>query len=327
MLDHTIEFISDQAALVAMIARISAAPALALDIETINWWDREAERVALVQMAFREEGRPQVAVLDALARLDLELLRQPLEFSAVPKAIHNAVYDAGRLSHHFRIATSPIHDTMLAARRSGERRCSLQAQAETHLGLQLDKSEQRGDWSRRPLGPEQLRYAALDAACTLLLYEHQTARGLRGDYQLRDQTRGRQHSLPLSDAPRFAPSFTPLADPAEPESAATDALSAPALALLGIVTELAGRYSPEQLAASAGSERVGLAGWIIDRALGADADLDESSVRLEIAALIERGLASLSATRRLEATPPGARLWQEEKRRIEDRGSRIEDRG
>ena len=57
-----------------------------------------------------------------------------------------------------------------------------------HLGVQLDKSEQRGDWSRRPLGEEQLRYAALDATCTLLLYEHQVKRGLRGDYQLRERT-------------------------------------------------------------------------------------------------------------------------------------------
>ena len=33
-------------------------------------------------------------------------------------------------------------------------------------------------------------------------------------------------------------------------------LSAPVLALLGIVSELCGRYSPERLAASVGSERV-----------------------------------------------------------------------
>src|SRR5437868_1432683 len=245
MPDHTLELINDQAALTAMAARISQAPAVALDIETINWWDREAERVALLQFAFREEGKPRVAVVDALASLDLEPLRQPLELSATTKAIHNAVYDAVRISRHFRIATSPIHDTMLAARRGGERRCSLQAQAETHLGVQLDKSEQRGDWSRRPLNQEQLRYAALDAACTLLLYEHQIKRGLRGDYELRERTMQRQESLPLSETPDFTPGLQNVAIANETEFSTAAGLSAAALALLGIVTELAGRYGPE----------------------------------------------------------------------------------
>jgi hypothetical protein len=314
MLTHPVELISDQAALAALAGKINSAPALALDIETINWWDREAERVALLQLAYREGGQPRVAVVDALAQVDLEPLRQPLELSAATKAIHNAVYDAVRLARHFRIHTSPIHDTMLAARRGGERRCSLQAQAEAHLGVQLDKGEQRGDWSRRPLSQEQLRYAALDAACTLLLYEHQLGRGLRGDYELRDRAAQQQKPLPLRDAPKLTLAREEAEEPAaetNAEALAAAGLSAAALALLGIVTELAGRYGPEHLAASVGSERVGLAGWIIDRVLGAAADIDEGSARLEIAALCERGLARLTATRRLEATPAGARLWQE----------------
>lgn len=313
MLDHRIELIHEQATLTALMGRITAVPVVALDIETINWWDREAERVALVQFAFRENGVARVAVVDALASLDLEPLRQPLELSAATKAIHNAAYDAVRISRHFRIATSPIYDTMLAARRGGERRCSLQAQTETHLGVQLDKSEQRSDWSRRPLNQEQLRYAALDATCTLLLYEHQVKRGLRGDYELRERTAQRQESLPLGDAPEVTPGLQKVATADETKLSVIADLSAAALALLGIVTELAGRYGPEHLAVSVGSERVGLAGWIIDQALGTATDIDEGSARLEIAALCERGLVTLNATRRLEATARGARLWQEVK--------------
>lgn len=313
MPDHALELINEQAALTALAARINTVPALALDIETINWWDREAERVALLQFAFRENGEARVAVVDALASLDLEPLRAPLELSAATKAIHNAVYDAVRISRHFRIATSPIHDTMLAARRSGERRCSLQAQVEAHLGVQLDKSEQRGDWSRRPLTEEQLRYAALDATCTLLLYEHQVKRGLRGDYQLRESAAQQQASLPLSEAFDFSPSLPTAATTDDAGWFTANGLSAAALALLGIVTELAGRYGPEQLAVSVGSERVGLAGWIIDQALGTAADLDEGSARLEIAALCEGGLVQLNAARRLESTPRGVQLWQQGK--------------
>lgn len=66
--------------------------------------------------------------------------------------------------------------------------------------------------------------------------------------------------------------------------------------LLGIITELPTRYHPDGLAASVGSERVGLADWIVDRILGADTDLDEESAKLGIADLCERNLIKITAT-------------------------------
>lgn len=313
MLDFSIKLVGGPRELSALSARLGSATALALDIETVDWWDRRVERVALIQLAFREGQQLRVAVVDALAGLDLEHLRAPLESGAVTKAIHNAAYDATRILRHFRINTSPIHDTMLAARRGGERRCSLQAQAETRLGVRLDKGEQRGDWGRRPLTVRQLRYAALDAACTLLLYEDQLARGLSAGYRPREEVRSRQTALPLGDASPPAPAVGEETGVTSVESPTAEGLRAPAVALLGVVTELAGRYGPERLAVSAGSERVGLAGWIIDRALGAEADLDEETARVEIAELCERGLVRLDAGRRLEATETGARLWRQVK--------------
>ena len=310
MPDFSIKLISSPKDLTSLVARLDSVPALALDIETVNWWDRHVERVSLIQLAFREGRRLRVAVIDALAGLDLDHLRPCLESGAATKAMHNAAYDAVRLSRHFRIHTSPIHDTMLAARRGGEKRYSLQAQVQAHLGVQLDKGEQRGDWSLRPLTTKQLRYAALDAVCTLLLYEDQIARGLAASYQLREVSRLRQTSLPLSDAsdPRRDTGEVPKV--ADLKAPVAGQLRAPAFALLGVVTELSGRYSPERLAVSAGSERVGLAGWIIDRALGAEADLDEDAAKLAIAELCEGGLVKLNVARRLEATEAGARLWQ-----------------
>jgi len=309
MLDFSIKLVSGPQELTSLVARLDAAPALALDIETVNWWDRQVERVSLIQLAFRENRQLRVAVIDALAGLDLDHLRPRLELSTVTKAIHNAAYDAVRLSRHFRIHTSPIHDTMLAARRGGEKRYSLQAQAQAHLGVQLDKSQQRSDWAQRPLTIKQLRYAALDAACTLLLYEDQIARGLAAGYQLREVSQSRQTSLPLNHALHPAPGLIDIPQVAGAEASAAEGLGAPAMALLGVVTELAGRYSPDRLAVSAGRERVGLAGWIIDQALGSETDIDEDTAKLAIAELCERGLVSLNAARRLEATESGERLW------------------
>ncbi len=69
------------------------------------------------------------------------------------------------------------------------------------------------------------------------------------------------------------------------------------------------RYSPDRLGVSGDNKRVGLAGWIIDQALGPKTDVDEESAKLAIAELCERGLVSFNAERRQEATETGARLW------------------
>jgi hypothetical protein len=157
---------------------------------------------------------------------------------------------------------------------------------------------------------KQLRYAALDAVCTLLLYENQVARGLLAGYRLRrEMAPSTQTSLPLSNDARPALGLVELPKVAGSEVSAVEGLNAPAIALLGVATELTGRYSPERLAVSAGSERVGLAGWIIDRVLGRETDIDEETVQLGIAELVERGLVSLNTARRLEATGSGLRLW------------------
>lgn len=317
-LNYRIRFISDQPRLKTLCESLRSVSALALDIETINWWNPQTEQVALVQFAYRINHEVRVAVIDALAQLDLTVLRQPLELNIPTKVMHNASFDAVRLARHFKISTAPIHDTLLAARRNGERQYSLKAQVEKHLHLPLDKRAQQSDWSQRPIEPKQLDYAARDAAATLLLYEHQMNRGLNGDYRLRAPVADGQGALPLGD---FLPPAEQVkgrtltqeqlaADVALPASAALSALSASSLALLGIITELPSRYYPEQLAVSVGTERVGLAGWIVDRMLGKDADFDEASAKDEITGLCERGLVTLTPTRRLVASEAGREVWQ-----------------
>ncbi|QQS45594.1 MAG: hypothetical protein IPM66_16875 [Acidobacteriota bacterium] len=297
MLEHRTHFIDSREELIESVGWLDRASAFALDIETINWWDRAAERVSLLQLALRMDGIPVVLLVDTLAGIDLDPLRRPLELGMQVKAIHNASFDAIKLMRHYGIATSPIHDTMLAARRSGEKHCSLKAQAEKQLGVTLDKGEQRGDWGRRPLTSEQLSYAALDALCTLLLYEKQTALGLEGDYQLKPHIqRGTVIDHPEAIHAEYAH--------------AGEGLAPLAAALLGIVAELDGRYSPEQLTASVGSERIGLAGWLIDRHLGSDADVDDRMARQAIEDLCAGGLVRISDSRRLEATTEGRQAYR-----------------
>ena len=317
--DFTLKTIKDAGELQRLSSVLVTLPAFALDIETTEWWNRHRERIALIQIAFRAKERIKIFIIDALPDFDPEPLRLPLEKSAAVKIIHNAAFDTARLSKHYNFSLAPVFDTMLAARRSGERKYSLKAQAETHLNFPLDKSAQTSDWSRRPLDNRQLYYAALDPFATLLLYENQLMREISGDYRLKSPAVSTQNLLPLDDLPAdclpaeietLTAAVAPL--PAE-NSSSNSNLPDVAIALLGIITELPTRYSPDALAASLGAERVGLAGWIIDQRLGKDAEPDEEEVKMAINSLCERNFVRITETRRLESTSIGERLWRQMK--------------
>ena len=315
--DYAIELIKEAQALNQLAERLASITVLALDIETVNWWNRHKENISLVQLAFRAQSQIKVAVIDALAKeMELEPLRPALETAAITKVMHNASFDASRLALHYKIKVSPVYDTMLAARRSGERRYSLQSQAHTHLGIFLDKTSQCSDWSRRPLDIKQFHYAAQDAYATLLLYEHQLKRNLDGAFQLKSALDSQQRTLPLLDEKSTPIALLPEDKEIRPiteekSPPLKSELSPSSLALLGIISELPGRYHPEQLAVSVGAERIGMAGWIVDRLLGRESDFDEDMARLAISELCEKSFVRVTEMRRLEATEEGKTRWQQ----------------
>ena len=115
--DYQVTYVNDSRRLAALVEALPTSSALALDIETASWWDRRAERVSLIQLAYRDAGRVRVAVVDALAGFAVTELRSALESAGVVKAVHNASFDVPRLDRHLGLRVSPVHDTMLAARR------------------------------------------------------------------------------------------------------------------------------------------------------------------------------------------------------------------
>lgn len=85
--DFSIELINKQTKLSRLIDRLASLPVIALDIETINWWNRHQERLAIIQIAFRGEKQPKVVIIDALANLDLEPRRLLSSFPILPPQI------------------------------------------------------------------------------------------------------------------------------------------------------------------------------------------------------------------------------------------------
>lgn len=98
---------------------------------------------------------------------------------------HNAQFDLGWLQEHELYPEGEVYCTMLASRvlTNGlpNIKNSLQAVAQRYLGEEVDKQEQKSDWSVPDLRREQLEYAANDVRLLLDLWEPMVQRLEAGD--------------------------------------------------------------------------------------------------------------------------------------------------
>ncbi len=137
---------------------LSQANAVAVDTEF--FWERTFYPVlGLVQLA-TEDG---CWLVDAVALQDLRPLGPMLAAPNVTKVLHDAPQDLGILARATGALPRTVFDTRLAAGFAGlASTCSLRTLLNETLGIELDKTETRSDWLRRPLSENQLRYAADD---------------------------------------------------------------------------------------------------------------------------------------------------------------------
>src|SRR3990172_3807898 len=156
--------VEDADGIEALVERIAAEPVVALDTES-NSFHVYRERVCLIQISTRTSDW----VVDALA-VDPRRL-EPILASAPALVLHGADYDVRCPKREYGFALPGLFDTMVAARRLGRTELGLSALVERHFGVRLAKAHQRSDWGRRPLTPEQVKYAALDTHFLLPLHD------------------------------------------------------------------------------------------------------------------------------------------------------------
>ncbi len=125
------------------------------------------------------------SIVDPLADLDLEPLRQVLETREI--VLHGADYDLRMLRRGLNFIAHQIFDTMIAARLLGIREFSLAALVKRHFGLELPKGSQKANWAKRPLPARMAEYAINDVRYLLPLAEKLEAELDR--YQRRDWLR------------------------------------------------------------------------------------------------------------------------------------------
>jgi DNA polymerase-1 len=158
--------IVDAAGLDTLTKIISQSERVAVDLETTGL-DTRRDRVRLIQLA-TERG---VYIVDCF-RIDPATLWPALAGKEL--VFHNAAFDAAFLAlMGLDISACSIRDTMIlsALLTAGDfsQRNTLEAVAERYLGIALDKSPQKADWSGE-LTPDMLDYGAKDALATRDVY-------------------------------------------------------------------------------------------------------------------------------------------------------------
>ncbi len=152
-----------------LVDELVDAGAYALDTE----FHRErtyVPRLALVQVATKNR----IALVDPLA-VDVAGMKRAFESSATC-TMHAGSQDLEILETVCGEVPQRIFDTQIAALFSGYRATSLAKLVDDLLEVQLDKSAQLTDWTRRPLPEAEQRYAASDVAHLLDLRDVLIAR-------------------------------------------------------------------------------------------------------------------------------------------------------
>lgn len=123
-------------------------------------------RLALLQLAIDHH----CFVVDALRLHDLASLKAIIENPEVNILLHGAGADI-RVMAERGLRVAHYYDLEATSRSIfGQHESSLAAMLKRAFNMRLDKSLQRTDWTRRPLPPAMVAYAARDAEVTLALY-------------------------------------------------------------------------------------------------------------------------------------------------------------
>lgn len=151
------KWIADQKSFDAALEGLARLEVLAVDTEADSLHSY-FDKVCLIQIS----GGGEDLLIDPLAPLDLAAFGRILADSGFTKVLHGADYDLRILGRDFGFEVRNLVDTMVCSQLLGYEAVGLAALLKRHFDLDLDKSHQRADWSRRPLEPALREYAATD---------------------------------------------------------------------------------------------------------------------------------------------------------------------
>ncbi len=152
-------FIDEPDAVADLARKLSREKVIAVDTEADSFFHYH-DKLCLVQIS----ARCGTFLVDPLALPPggLDPLGEVFANPEIRKVLHAAEYDLYVLDRHSGIRVANLFDTMISAQLLGYPSVGLGALVERHFDVKLSKDQQRTDWSRRPLKPVQVEYAAAD---------------------------------------------------------------------------------------------------------------------------------------------------------------------
>ena len=163
--DRLQQLVDSPGQLAACVDDVARSSRIGLDTES-NGFHAYYEKVCLLQISTEQADW----AIDTLA-LGVAPLLPLLAERARECVLHAAEYDVLCMKRDYGFSFGRIFDTHAAAKTLGIEKVGLHDLLADQLGVQLAVDEQRSDWGKRPLSPEQLEYAFADVRHLLLLRE------------------------------------------------------------------------------------------------------------------------------------------------------------
>ena len=161
MQDEKYILVNNEESLAGLLMDLEQYDLAAVDTEADSMYHYTA-RLCLIQITIGDHHY----IVDPLCGLDISPLFKAKAMQTL--IFHGADYDLRLLWHTYGFAPKHIFDTMLAAKLLGEQHLGLADLVKEYFGVELEKKNQRADWTIRPLSLDMCEYAIHD---TFYLHE------------------------------------------------------------------------------------------------------------------------------------------------------------
>lgn len=160
------KYIQHHAEMLDAVKALQNQKLIALDVE----FDRDRFAYGFTLCLIQVYGNGITYLFDPFSLKDLQPVFDVFENPQILKILHAPGEDF-QLLNHYKCYPKSVFDTERSARLLDFSAFSLSNLLRDILGLELDKSQQKSDWTKSPLSPRQLEYAAADVAHLPELYE------------------------------------------------------------------------------------------------------------------------------------------------------------
>ena len=151
------QFIDKQQDLDLAVSVMGRSQYVSVDTESSSFYTYESE-LCLIQISASGKNY----LIDPLANLTVDGLAEIFANPSIVKVMHTAASDISELRRLRKFKFENLFDIMVGCRMLGFVSCSLVSLVKHYTGRDLEKTEQKSNWKKRPLTASQMEYAHRD---------------------------------------------------------------------------------------------------------------------------------------------------------------------